>query len=92
MPFVTEDLWQHLPRRPDDFTPSIMISSYPVSVSNQHRLGSINSLIVAQDSAFSFEEAHTEFERVFSAIKAAGTLAASCNLQADIQRRHRTME
>jgi valyl-tRNA synthetase len=32
MPFVTEELWQRLPRRPNDSTPSIMISSYPVSV------------------------------------------------------------
>lgn len=37
MPFVTEELWQRLPRRPNDSTPSIMIASYPVAVSNlQH--------------------------------------------------------
>ncbi|KZT30278.1 hypothetical protein NEOLEDRAFT_1174574 [Neolentinus lepideus HHB14362 ss-1] len=30
MPFVTEELWQRLPRRPNDPTPSIMVSSYPV--------------------------------------------------------------
>ncbi|EIN04124.1 hypothetical protein PUNSTDRAFT_122965 [Punctularia strigosozonata HHB-11173 SS5] len=29
MPFVTEELWQRLPRRPNDTTPSIMISHYP---------------------------------------------------------------
>lgn len=29
MPFVTEHLWQKLPRRPGDKTPSIMIASYP---------------------------------------------------------------
>jgi valyl-tRNA synthetase len=33
MPFVTEELWQRLPRRPNDSTPSIMVSSYPVAVS-----------------------------------------------------------
>ena len=32
MPFVTEELWQRLPRRPNDLTPSIMVSSYPVNV------------------------------------------------------------
>ena len=32
MPFVTEELWQRLPRRPNDSTPSIMVSSYPVAV------------------------------------------------------------
>ncbi|KAG5646787.1 hypothetical protein DXG03_002164 [Asterophora parasitica] len=30
MPFVTEELWQRLPRRPNDATPSIMVSAFPV--------------------------------------------------------------
>ena len=29
MPFVTEHLWQKLPRRPGDKTPSIMVARYP---------------------------------------------------------------
>ncbi|KAH7106968.1 tRNA synthetases class I-domain-containing protein [Auriculariales sp. MPI-PUGE-AT-0066] len=29
MPFVTEELWQRLPRRPNDNTSSIMVSSFP---------------------------------------------------------------
>lgn len=29
MPFLTEELWQRLPRRPDDKTRSIMIAKYP---------------------------------------------------------------
>ena len=29
MPFLSEELWQHLPRRPDDSTPSIVISAFP---------------------------------------------------------------
>lgn len=33
MPYVTEELWQRLPRRPEDSTPSIMLSSFPVTVS-----------------------------------------------------------
>ncbi len=32
MPFVTEELWQSLPRRPNDSTPSIMLSKYPTFV------------------------------------------------------------
>jgi len=32
MPFVTEELWQRLPRRPNDATPSIMVSAFPVNV------------------------------------------------------------
>lgn len=34
MPFVTEELWQRLPRRPNDPTPSIMLSAFPVHVSS----------------------------------------------------------
>lgn len=30
MPFLTEELWQRLPRRPGDGTPSIVKASYPV--------------------------------------------------------------
>jgi len=31
MPFLTEELYQRLPRRPNDNTPSIMLTSYPTS-------------------------------------------------------------
>ena len=34
MPFVTEELWQRLSRRPNDATPSIMVSKYPIYVCN----------------------------------------------------------
>jgi valyl-tRNA synthetase len=30
MPFLTEELWQRLPRRPEDSTPSIVLAKYPV--------------------------------------------------------------
>lgn len=29
MPFLTEELWQRLPRRPNDTTPSIVVAAYP---------------------------------------------------------------
>ena len=29
MPFLTEELWQRLPRRPDNKTPSIVLARYP---------------------------------------------------------------
>jgi valyl-tRNA synthetase len=29
MPYLSEELWQRLPRRPGDATPSIMVASYP---------------------------------------------------------------
>ena len=33
MPFITEELYQRLPRRPNDTIPTIMKASYPVVVS-----------------------------------------------------------
>ncbi|SJL02337.1 probable VAS1-valyl-tRNA synthetase [Armillaria ostoyae] len=68
MPFVTEELWQRLPRRPGDATPSIMVSRFPVF-----------------DEAFVFEDADREFDLVFAVLKAGRSLAASYNLQSDIQ-------
>ncbi|KAF9476104.1 hypothetical protein BDN70DRAFT_995902 [Pholiota conissans] len=68
MPFVTEELWQRLPRRPNDPTPSIMVSQFPVN-----------------DPAFVFEEAEKQFDLVFTTLKTARSLAASYNLQNDIQ-------
>lgn len=29
MPYISEELWQRIPRRPNDTTPSIVVSSYP---------------------------------------------------------------
>ncbi|KAJ6465158.1 tRNA synthetases class I-domain-containing protein [Mycena vitilis] len=68
MPFVTEELWQRLPRRPNDPTPSIMVSAFPVF-----------------DRACVFESADQQFNLVFSALKTGRSLAASYNLQSDIQ-------
>ncbi|PPR04623.1 hypothetical protein CVT26_015002 [Gymnopilus dilepis] len=31
MPFVTEELWQRLPRIPNDSTPSIMVAAFPIN-------------------------------------------------------------
>jgi valyl-tRNA synthetase len=36
MPYVTEDLWQRLPRRPEDTCESIMIASFPEKVSTAY--------------------------------------------------------
>ena len=33
MPFITEEMWQRLPRRPEDGTKSIMIAKYPTYTS-----------------------------------------------------------
>ncbi|KAJ2915046.1 hypothetical protein MD484_g5379, partial [Candolleomyces efflorescens] len=68
MPFVTEELWQRLPRRPNDPTPSIVVSSYPTN-----------------DADFEFADAVKQFDLVFTTLKAGRSLAASYNLQNDIQ-------
>ncbi|KAI0067514.1 hypothetical protein BV25DRAFT_1961213 [Artomyces pyxidatus] len=68
MPFVTEELWQRLPRRANDSTPSIMLAKFPV-----------------QEKEFIFEDAVQQFDLVFNAIRTSRSLAASYNLQSDIQ-------
>ncbi|KAG6331734.1 hypothetical protein ID866_7353 [Astraeus odoratus] len=67
MPFVTEELWQRLPRRHGD-APSVMVSQYPTQV-----------------CSFAFEHAEKQFDLVFSVLRTGRSLAASYNLQSDIQ-------
>lgn len=67
MPFVTEELWQRLPRRIND-EPSIMVSRYPT-----------------QNTCFIFDDAERQFELVLNVVRTGRSLAASYNLQSDIQ-------
>ncbi|KAG6874009.1 hypothetical protein C0995_007966 [Termitomyces sp. Mi166 len=87
MPFVTEELWQRLPRRPNDSTPSIMVSAFPVHVRNVYSklLPRNSEYLISQDNAFVFEDADKSFDLVFLALKTGRSLAASYNLQTDIQ-------
>jgi valyl-tRNA synthetase len=89
MPFVTEELWQRLSRRPNDATPSIMVSRYPTFV----RRLSLSLIRLTKtpfkDEAFVFDEADKHFDLLFNAIRAGRSLAASYNLQSDIQRKSR---
>lgn len=85
MPFVTEELWQRLPRRPTDTTPSIMIASYPINVGHYLAL-KLTFTESMQDSNFISSEEEKEFDVVLSAVRAARSLAASYNLQSNIQR------
>lgn len=88
MPFVTEELWQRLPRRPNDPCPSIMMAAYPVHVSLRP-CWLISSTLneVGQDAASVFEQADRDFDSVFNAIRTGRSLAASYSLQTDIQRK-----
>jgi len=83
MPFVTEELWQRLPRRPNDSTPSIMISSYPLHVRHGH-ISKVLFSWAPQDEIYVDEKADADFNLVFQAIKAVRSLAVQYNLQKDI--------
>lgn len=85
MPYVTEELWQRLPRRSNDPTPSIMLSAFPVHVSVCSYLMT-RSLIEVKDDAFVAEKAETDFDLVFKAIRTGRSLSAQFNIQSNIQR------
>jgi valyl-tRNA synthetase len=83
MPFVTEELWQRLPRRPNDSTSSVMVSSYPLHVRHRDILRVAFSWDL-QDETFVDEKADADFNLVFQAIKAVRSLAVQYNLQKDV--------
>jgi valyl-tRNA synthetase len=89
MPFVTEELWQRLSRRPNDATPSIMVSKYPVYVRHSYLNWATIDEGDSQDPDFVFNDADKDFDLLFNAIRAGRSLAASYNLQSDIQRTSR---
>lgn len=69
MPFVTEELWQRLPRRPDSrMDETIALASYPVHV--EERV---------------FGEAEAQWEEAFAAVKSARGLIAEYGLKSNIQ-------
>lgn len=88
MPFVTEELWQRLPRRAND-SQSIMVASYPtqVCIFPTLELPRLYPPSFPQDIDFVFEEAEQRFDLVFSVIRTGRSLAAAYNLQSDIQRK-----
>lgn len=89
MPFVTEELWQRLPRRAGDTgaaRESIMMSRWPDEVRSMSASFKLWSIFIDQDPTFNFPEADTQFGLIFDSIKTARSLAASYNLQGNIQR------
>ncbi|PWN36663.1 putative VAS1-valyl-tRNA synthetase [Meira miltonrushii] len=69
MPYVTEELWQRLPRRASEKAETIALTQFPESLPERQAL--------TQDA--------TRFESVFSGIKAARSLAADYGLQTNLQ-------
>jgi valyl-tRNA synthetase len=72
MSFVTEELWQRLPRRPNDPTPSVMVASFPVFDLQQQD----------QEAEKQFD---TLFAIVKAIRSLAGQYALQTNLQSFIQ-------
>lgn len=91
MPFVTEELWQRLPRRPTDQTKSIMLAKYPVqasllSFSPFARLRA--NLASLQDPTREFTEAEKDFDLAFNAIRSIRSVATGYNLNSKLQGEH----
>jgi valyl-tRNA synthetase len=72
MPYVTEELWQRLPRRPNDTTPSIMLCPFPVFQAQQQD----------QEAETQFD---TVFAIVKAVRSLAGKYGLTSNLQSFIQ-------
>lgn len=63
MPFVTEELWQRLPRRPGSMTkPSIMIAEYPRSVSDWDFLEAESHMLLVDSIVHSLRSLRKQYE------------------------------
>ncbi|KDN44896.1 putative VAS1-valyl-tRNA synthetase [Tilletiaria anomala UBC 951] len=69
MPYVTEELWHRLPRRPDETQQTISLTAYPAP-NKQEREN---------------DEAERQFEQVFAAVKTVRGLATQYGVTSDIQ-------
>ncbi len=74
MPFLTEELWQRLPRRPNDSTPSIVKAAYPVYVpayddpeseEAYELLLAVSKAIRSLTSEYAIKESATTFIQLF---------------------------
>ena len=84
MPFVTEELWQRLPRRQGD-PKSIMIANFPLHVRLITPCSAGNALILSiQDANLIDQAAEEDFGLVFAATRNLRSLAAQYNLQKDV--------
>lgn len=83
MPFVTEELWQRLPRRPDDSCPSIMVAAYPTAVRGPGDAES--GLRGPQNPSARDPQAEADFDVAFGIVRAARSLGDSIGLRTDLQ-------
>lgn len=80
MPFVTEDLWQRLPRRPEDTCESIMIAPFPEQVSPRLPPRQDVRRLMFQSSEYDFPEAAAHFDLTNDTIRAARSIVGLYNL------------
>jgi valyl-tRNA synthetase len=84
MPFVTEELWQRLPRRESD-PRSIMIANYPTEACSRFPSLLSTNKWRAQSARSTFTNEERDFETVLTIVKTARSLASLYNLQKDIK-------
>ncbi|OLY84895.1 Valine-tRNA ligase, mitochondrial [Smittium mucronatum] len=80
MPFITEELWQRLPRRAGDSTPSITIANFPIS----HQELSDNELSVDFDNILSVIKASRSLMVNYS-INSNASLFVSCKQESEVK-------
>lgn len=87
MPFVTEELWQRLPRIPSDSTPSISLASFPRFVGHFTLLYIVRYLgpyFLQTPEAIS-TDAQNQFTISFGIVKALRSLSGQYNLTSGLQ-------
>jgi len=62
LPFITEELWQRLPRRPGDETPSITVASYPTYDETLHNPEAEAAYQLVLDCSAAIRSLKAEFE------------------------------
>ena len=87
MPFVTEELWQRLPRRPEDETITITLSAFPRAVGSFRSYPRSVRLIrsMLQDARLQNAQAERDFAVVNSCTEKARSLAGVYNLRTNLQ-------
>lgn len=61
MPFIAEELWQRLPRRPGDSTPSITVAKFPVYDEKLHDPKAESAYQVILDASKAIRSLNAEY-------------------------------
>lgn len=90
MPFVTEELWQRLPRRPEDKTISIALAEFPKTVSKvaldlHHRAAKLSEPRGKQNEELQNPSVEKDFALIDEVAAKARSLAAVYGLRTGLQ-------